>query len=214
MRLSDELAARGYHVWYRMHVSNIGWTAWAADGAPAGTAALAQRVEAVQIQLVKGSGRPTDGKVGASQVSLPFFDGTVQTAAHVQNVGWQGYVAAGATSGTTGQALRVEALRIRLGHLGLAGGIQYQAHVQNIGWQGWVGEDAVAGTTGRGLRTEALRIRLTGELASQADVWYRAHVQNIGWTGWVRNGATAGTTGRGLRVEAVQVRVLPKGLRP
>ncbi|GEM_PF-367485 len=214
IQLSDELEARGYHVWYRMHVSNIGWTAWASDGAPVGTAALSQRVEAVQIQLLKGSGRPTDGTVGASQVGWSFFDGTVQAAAHVQNIGWQGYASAGATSGTTGRALRVEALRIRLGHLGVAGAIQYQAHVQNIGWQGWVGEDAVAGTTGRGLRTEALRIRLTGELASQADVWYRAHVQNIGWTGWVRNGATAGTTGRGLRVEAVQVRVLPKGLRP
>lgn len=214
VRLSDELAAKGYHVWYRIHVSKVGWTAWTSDGAPAGTAALAQRAEAVQIQLVKGDGKPVDGDGGTSAVSWPFFDGGVSCSAHVQRVGWMQYVSAGATAGTTGRRLRVEALRIKLGHAGVSGGIQYCAHVQSVGWQGWVDEDGLAGTTGRRLRVEAIRMRLTGELSDQANVWYRAHVQRIGWTGWVCNGAVAGTTGQRLRVEAVQVRVLPKGMRP
>ena len=58
----------------------------------------------------------------------------VTYSAHVQRIGWQAPVDDGATAGTTGRALRVEALR-----LSPSGGatLTWRGHVQKQGWQGW-----------------------------------------------------------------------------
>lgn len=135
--------------------------------------------------------------------------GLVNYRAHVQSIGWQGWTKDGALSGTTGRALRVEALQIQLGN-SLAGSIEYSAHVQNIGWQSWARDGALSGTTGQSLRVEALRIRLTGDVAKSYNVRYRVHVQNIGWTAWSYNGEVAGTEGKSLRIEAVEVQLVQK----
>ncbi|HZN93221.1 MAG TPA: peptidoglycan DD-metalloendopeptidase family protein, partial [Myxococcales bacterium] len=135
----------------------------------------------------------------------------VQYQAHVQNIGWQNWVANGGVAGTTGQGLRVEALKIALqkpAGTPSATGVCYQAHVQNIGWQAPVCNGGTAGTTGQGLRVEALKVWLVNQ-PNRAGVCYRAHVQSIGWQGWVCDGGIAGTTGQGLRVEALQVRISP-----
>lgn len=137
---------------------------------------------------------------------------SVSYKAHVQNVGWQSAVANGVMCGTSGQALRVEALQIDIG--GVSGSIQYRTHVQDLGWLYWVKNGAVSGTERAGLRVEALQIKLTGDAANKYDIWYRAHVQNVGWQSWVKNGGTAGTSGKGLRVEGVEIRLLPKGQDP
>ena len=135
----------------------------------------------------------------------------IEYAAHVQNIGWQTDVEDGATAGTTGRSLRMEAIRINLAGSDVAGGVEYAAHVQNIGWQAAVTNGAVAGTTGKALRMEAITISLTGAIGDQYDVYYRAHVQNIGWMGWASDGAPAGTTGLTLRMEAIQIVLVAKG---
>ncbi len=124
--------------------------------------------------------------------------------AHVQNIGWQNGVCNGQTAGTTGQSLRMEALRIWLVRLPPRIGVCYQAHVQNIGWQGWVCNGQQAGTTGQSLRMEAIRIRLINA-PPHWSICYQAHVQNIGWQRLVCNGQQAGTTGQSLRMEAIQI---------
>ncbi|ACZ31573.1 N-acetylmuramoyl-L-alanine amidase family 2 [Xylanimonas cellulosilytica DSM 15894] len=131
--------------------------------------------------------------------------------AHVQNVGWQGWAKEGATAGTSGRSLRVEALAFALPKPPASGGIECSAHVQNVGWKGYVKAGQLCGTAGQSLRVEALKLRLTGQLAQQYDVIYRVHVQDVGWMGWARNGGVSGTAGMSLRTEAVQVRIVPKG---
>ena len=42
------------------------------------------------------------------------FQGSCSYQTHIQNVGWQDWVVDGATAGTTGQSLRVEAVQISL----------------------------------------------------------------------------------------------------
>jgi hypothetical protein len=132
----------------------------------------------------------------------------VTYAAHVQRIGWQAPVDDGATAGTTGRALRVEALR-----LSPSGGatLAWRGHVQKQGWQSWRDTPAMIGTTGKGLRLEAFQITVkdSGQLYGDVSVEYRAHVQGIGWQPWVKDGATAGTVGSGLRVEAVEIRIVP-----
>ena len=129
----------------------------------------------------------------------------VNYQAYVANLGWQNSVKNGEIAGTTGQAQRMEAVRINLA------GVEYRAHVQNIGWQEWKKSGEIAGTTGNNLRMEAICIRLTGSAAERYDIYYRAHVQNGGWLGWAKNGDPAGSAGVKLRMEALQIQIVPKG---
>lgn len=132
-------------------------------------------------------------------------------SSHVQNVGWQSYVKNGATSGTSGRALRLEGIKIKLTNAPYSGSIEYRTHIQNIGWQAWKSNDALSGTSGRSLRLEAIQVRLTGDMANHYDVWYHVHAQDIGWMGWTKNGEASGTAGYGRRLEAIQILIRPKG---
>ena len=133
---------------------------------------------------------------------------TISYRTHVQKVGWQGWRTNGSMAGTSGKALRLEGLQVKLS--GLSGHVQYKVHVQNIGWQDVRADGTVAGTSGKALRLEALRIALTGEASKWYDIEYRTHVQKVGWQGWVKNGAMSGTSGRSLRLEGLEVRLVPK----
>ncbi|GAA4396831.1 hypothetical protein GCM10023168_01150 [Fodinibacter luteus] len=131
----------------------------------------------------------------------------VSTAAHVATIGWMPAVTDGATAGTTGRALDLQALRVTTTVPGT--GIRYRAHVATVGWQPWRTSPDTIGTTGRSLRLEALQITLTGDAAARYGIEYRAHVAGIGWQPWRAEGAVAGTTGQGRAVEAVEVRLAP-----
>ena len=132
----------------------------------------------------------------------------VEYRAHVQNIGWQNWVKNGELAGTTGQSLRLEALEIKSNVDGV--GLSYSTHVQNIGWQDNVTDGKTAGTTGQSLRAEAIKINLSGDKASQYNIFYRVHVKDFGWLGWAQNGETAGTEGYAMRTEAIEIKLLPK----
>jgi uncharacterized protein YjdB len=119
-------------------------------------------------------------------------------------------VSDGAVSGTTGRALRLEALRMSTARLPFAGHVEYRANVQGLGWMSWTTPPTMIGTVGQARRLEALQIRLTGELAQHYSVRYSAHVQDVGWQPWVTDGATAGTVNQAKRVEAVKILLVPK----
>ena len=138
-------------------------------------------------------------------------DSDVSYSTHVQGSGWQRAVSNGVSAGTSGQGLRLEAIKINLGNKAYSGGIKYSTHVQGIGWQGWASDGQMAGTTGQSARLEAIKIQLTGEMANHYDVYYRVHAQNIGWMGWTKNGAASGTQGYSYRLEAIQILILNKG---
>jgi uncharacterized protein YjdB len=121
-------------------------------------------------------------------------------------------VAEGEVSGTSGQSLRLEGLKVNLTNTtGISGGIKYSTHIQNIGWQAPVAEGEVSGTSGQSLRLEAMTMELTGNLARSYDIYYRVHAQYVGWMGWAKNGETAGTAGHSLRLEALQIVLVVKG---
>ena len=135
--------------------------------------------------------------VPASATSL-----TYPYTAHVQNVGWQGMVGDGATAGTTGKALQLEAIRF------VFPGQQARGHVQDIGWQAWQANDSTqVGTTGRAKRLEAVQVKSS---IPGVHIECQAHVQNIGWLPRVGDGAVCGTTGKGLRLEAVRFWLVQK----
>lgn len=204
IRLTGNIA-KEYDVYYRAHVQNYGWLDWAHDYQPAGSVGLAYRLEAIEVKLVKrNEATPTNG---VSCVELPALNGS----AHVQNIGWQAPTQGRAIAlGTTGQSLRLEALRLN-SISNINSGLRYQTHIQDIGWSQPVNNNEVSGTTGRSLRLEAINISLTGELSKYFDIYYRTHIENYGWLGWTKNGGNAGSQGIGYRMEAIQIQIMPKG---
>ncbi|MBU4440058.1 MAG: hypothetical protein KJ779_10855, partial [Firmicutes bacterium] len=143
-------------------------------------------------------------------VALPPSYVDVYYSTHVQNVGWQVSQKNGEISGTVGQSLRLEGIKILIDNSEVNAVIEYQTHVQNIGWQSMVSNGALSGTTGLGLRLEGIRIELDGTDVGKYDVYYRVHAQNFGWLDWAKNGESAGTQGMGLRLEGIQIIVAPK----
>lgn len=133
----------------------------------------------------------------------------VYYSTHVQNVGWQSSKKNGEISGTVGQSLRLEGIKILVDNSEVNVVIQYQTHVQNIGWQPMVSNGALSGTTGLALRLEGIRIELDGVDVGKYDVYYRVHAQNYGWLDWAKNGESAGTQGLSLRLEGIQIIVVP-----
>ena len=196
-----------YHVYYRVHVSELGWLGWTKDGEAAGTRNYGLKIEAMQVCILPENSdkTPTVGDAFRQRSA------EVSYQAHVSNIGWQQYVKDGETAGTTGRALPVEALRISLTGATSLNSVRYQAHVSNIGWQNWIYNNDVAGTTGRALPMEAIKIELTGTMAQQYDIYYRVHSQDYGWLGWARNGGIAGTQGCAKEMEAIEIRLVDKG---
>ena len=69
----------------------------------------------------------------------------------------------GAVAGTTGEARRLEAVRVRLtGELAAEGGysVWYRVHRQTYGWMGWAHDGEDAGTTGLARRAEAVEVQV------------------------------------------------------
>uniref|UniRef100_UPI003208180E N-acetylmuramoyl-L-alanine amidase n=1 Tax=Faecalicoccus acidiformans TaxID=915173 RepID=UPI003208180E len=54
----------------------------------------------------------------------------INYSVHCQTYGWMNTVGDGQTAGTTGQAKRLESIKISLGETGYSGGVQYRTHVQ------------------------------------------------------------------------------------
>lgn len=203
IKLSGE-AANQYDVYYRVHAQDYGWLDWAKNGESAGTEGYSKRLEGIQIALVK------KGENAPGSTSRPFICKMIKYQTHVQNIGWQGEKADGEMSGTTGQSLRLEAIKIQLSS-SIDGGIVYKTHVQDYGWLNFVTNGQASGTTGQAKRLEAIQMQLTGNAKNQYDLYYRVHAQNFGWLGWAKNGESAGTAGYSYRLEGIQIVLVPKG---
>lgn len=203
IKLSGE-AANQYDVYYRVHAQDYGWLDWAKNGESAGTEGYSKRLEGIQIVLVK------KGENAPGSTSRPFICKMIKYQTHVQNIGWQGEKADGEMSGTTGQSLRLEAIKIQLSS-SIDGGIVYKTHVQDYGWQNFVANGQASGTSGQAKRLEAIQMQLTGNAKNQYDLYYRVHAQNFGWLGWAKNGESAGTAGYSYRLEGIQIVLVPKG---
>ena len=203
IKLSGEVANQ-YDIYYRVHAQDYGWLDWAKNGESAGTEGYSKRLEGIQIVLVK------KGENAPGSTNRPFICKMIKYQTHVQNIGWQGEKADGEMSGTTGQSLRLEAIKIQLSS-SIDGGIVYKTHVQDYGWQNFVANGQASGTSGQAKRLEAIQIQLTGNAKNQYDLYYRVHAQNFSWLGWAKNGESAGTAGYSYRLEGIQIVLVPKG---
>lgn len=113
---------------YKTHVQSFGWQTWKTNGQMSGTSGKAKRLEGINIKLSNAS-----------------YSGGVRYTTHVQSYGWQGnendpntWRNDGEMSGTSGQAKRLEAIRISLyGEMAEHYDIYYRVHAQSFGWLSW-----------------------------------------------------------------------------
>ena len=138
IKLSGE-AANQYDIYYRVHAQSYGWLDWAKNGEAAGSEGYSKRLEGIEIRLVK------KGEAAPGSTSRPFVCKMIKYQTHVQNIGWQSEKADGEMSGTSGQYLRLEGIKIHLGG-SIDGGIAYATHVQTYGWQSYVSDGQLSGT--------------------------------------------------------------------
>lgn len=208
MKLTGKLANQ-YDIYYCMHCQNYGWLAWAKNGEQAGTAGLSLRVEAIRIEIREKGEEPPENLSGWNKSFL--YSPTVYYTSYVEGRGWQKEVTKGKLSGTNGESLRLEGVKIRIsGEANL--GVKYKGHVQNVGWEpAYVTDGQVSGQPGKGRRIEAFMLELTGKDKGKYDIYYCLHVQNFGWLAWAKNGEPAGSSGVSMRVEAYVIKILPKG---
>ena len=151
--------------------------------------------------MEKGGSAPGMYGGGFIKPGLGTKDG-VNYKTHIESYGWQSWRSNGESSGTMGEAKRLEGICIQVQNPGAAGDIEYQTHVQTYGWQNWVKNGAVSGTQGQAKRLEAIKIRLTGALAEKYDVYYRVHAQTYGWLDWAKMGEAAGTEGISKKIRS------------
>lgn len=200
-----------YDIYYRVHVSEIGWMNWAKNGEPAGTEGYSLGIEAIQIVLQKKGEDTLPANPGIATTDVFRKKPTnVVYRAHVAELGWQNNVSGGATAGTTGRGLSVEALNVSLSNQDAdePGAIQTRVFYTSDGWQDWT--TGQAGSTGQSKQIEAIQIRLTDDMADNYDVYYRVHSAEVGWLDWAKNGESAGSEGLGYGIQAIQIDLVKK----
>jgi beta-N-acetylglucosaminidase/transglutaminase/protease-like cytokinesis protein 3 len=166
-------------------------------------------VEEEKSSTITDEGTPES--LQTSITTMAIENPSVFYTTHVENKGWLAGVSDGKMSGTQGQGLRLEGIKISLNNSPYSGGISYKTHVEDYGWLNNVSDGALSGTTGEAKRLEAIQINLTGEMAQLYDIYYRVHAETYGWLDWAKNGASAGTQGLAKRLEAIEIVLVAKG---
>lgn len=204
LKLSDELSQK-YNLYYRVHVSNIGWLGWAKNGESAGSAYYGYGIEAIEIKLLP---------IGDTSISTgnSYKEGIpkVSYQAHVAKIGWQSAVTDGKTAGTTGKKLSVEAFKVKFLYTGKENAILGRSKSLTKAWSDWGDAGELVGTTGKSLALEAVELKLSDELSEKYSIYYRVHVANVGWLGWAKDGQRAGSSYYGYGIEAIEIRILDK----
>lgn len=191
IKLSGKIA-KEYDILYRVYTASQGWSAWAKNGASAGSLGKNGIVEAIQIKCSTKETAPA---------KLSYF-------VSAQGKGWSKSVASGKTAGTPNKNQALLGLKLRLNTYGIKGNIEYTVRPQDGDWKPVV-KNGTALSTGK-TSIEAVKIYLSGNVTAYYDLYYRVYASGIGWLDWAKNGSPAGIKGAGRYVEAIQVLLAEK----
>lgn len=137
------------------------------------------------------------GLLGGLRPKIYHKEHIIGYQAQGEDYGWQEWKYDGQMAGTTGEAKRLEAIRIDY-----KGDVYAKAHIEGDGWKdyGKINKDTVIGTVGEYKRLECLCLKGSFD--------YRVHLQDTGWTPWTYADGicTLGTVGQCLRIEAIEIK--------
>ena len=161
--------------------------------------------------------RMKGGTVNKQQPGKTVNDAGMYYRAHVSNMGWLDSVRDGQQSGTTGNAYKLEGLKIKP-PAGME--LNVKAHIENVGWKTYKGidgsensgekssaHDPIIGSTGKSQGLQAIEIDVVKN-PKNLKVSYRVHVASHGWGPWIPAGYTAGTTGIDCPIECLQIKAV------
>lgn len=171
---NNVLANTSEEILMRCHFQNIGWTDWiTTNGGVAELYKDGYRLEAVEIA--------TKNLPGSS----------VKYQSHIQNVGWVGFRKNGEKSGSTGNSLRLEAIKILLENAPSNYSIEYETNLKGIGWSGWKKDGELSGTTGISKEVNGIRVKLVSD---NPNVNYSVYTENA-WQQVSDEGLESGNSG-------------------
>lgn len=129
---------------------------------------------------------------------------------HNERIGWTEWKNDGELAGSENPGLRMEAIRIKLGHkIPAEINIEYNTHISQIGWlPNYSRNGEISGTVGQFRRLEAIKIRLINQ-PNNYSVIYRVRIAgSTAWSQWFSDDEEAGTTGQSMAIEAIRVLIL------
>lgn len=136
-------------IYYRSHCQTVGLLAPVHDGQTSGTTGYGKRLEALWVDP-----RTLRKKYGNNV--------KISAQAHIQTYGWRTYSNVEDTTmlGTTGEAKRLEAIKLSITGLPSGKTLWYRTHLSKTGWTGWVKNGAMSGTVGEAKSIEAIQIKI------------------------------------------------------
>jgi hypothetical protein len=142
------------------------------------------------------------GRTARQEPGEPVNDFGLQYHVHAQNLGDLPTVHDGQVAGTTGFALRMEA--ITFDAIPENWSISAKAHLQGIGWvdYGTVEVGKPIGTVGESRRIEMLELDAVKPEGDSRKLHFEVHQQNNGWLGETPEGYASGCDGQEMRLEA------------
>ena len=205
IRLTGE-AADKYDIWYCAHVSGIGWLDWACNGAAAGSAGKGRAIEAVKVVLVeKGGAAPgSSAKVFIGDPDAVTVSGSAVSGESLGSSSGQK-----ATIGGKGAKL-LNSIALSVAGQTDNGSISYSVMDGYSGW-GASSTDGGAAKAVSGAPIKAIKMSLSGQLATNYDIWYRVCDSGNGWTGWASNGQACGVSGGSSGLCGIDVALVNKG---
>ena len=197
-----------FNIFYRVHVSTIGWMDWTSNGSPAGSIGYYYKIEAIEIKILPKD----DTSIKISSNAYKEHTNKVLYSTYVQGGIWQDFVSEG-LSGTERQGKRAEAFKIKF-DAGPTGNVIYKTYIAKRGWSSEVKNGEMSGTMNLSRKLEAISIKLDGKMEENFDIYYRVHVQTQGWLSWAKNGGYAGTLNNDRGIEGLEIKLVEKGIDP
>ena len=122
---------------------------------------------------------------------------------HVQNKGWLPWVKNGELSGTSGQALRMEAIQIKLVNKDdMNVQLSYSVHNKN-GWQNDIKNGEIGGTTGQSLKLDLIKINIENFTSYEGNIEYSTYLTPTGWDKTCSSNELSGETDK--TIEAIKI---------
>ena len=205
IRLTGE-AAEKYDIWYCAHVSGIGWLDWACNGAAAGSAGKGRAIEAVKVVLVeKGGAAPGS----TTKVFIGDLDAVTVSGLAVSGESLGSSSGQKATIGGKGAKL-LNSIALSVAGQTDSGSISYSVMDGYSGW-GASSTDGGAAKAVSGAPVKAIKLSLSGQLATNYDIWYRVCDSGNGWTDWTSNGRACGVSGGSSGLCGIEITLVSKG---
>ena len=179
-----------YKLQYRVHSADVGWQSWVDAGTETGTSG--KSIQAIDFRLVEDTTKP-----------ILYYQ------SNVQSKGWMSEVRDPNTTGTTGQALNLYQLKMRIEN-NVNNAVLSGKVYANGKWTTYsnIKENTVIGN--ENVPIQLVNFNLSGLTGYKLQ--YQVHCADYGWLDWVDAGTETGKSGK--NIQAINFRLIVTDEKP